>query len=61
MPHISSIPEGTTWEEFKVKYRKFFPISFEPKAIEAMEKEYTRLTGKPVHEKKSKRRFGRNT
>lgn len=48
---ISSVREGITWKDFLTEYRKFFRISFEPKLIEAMGKEYKRLTGRdPVDE-----------
>lgn len=52
---IIKVEDGITWKDFRTKYRKFFRISYEPKALEVMGKEYKRLTGRePVDEKPKK-------
>lgn len=43
---IHKIPEDTTFEDFKKKYAKHFPISKEKKREAEMAKDYQRLTGK---------------
>lgn len=53
---ITSIPEGMTWEDFSIKFEKFFPLSDSAKRIQKLEAEYERLTGKkPVKSGKAKR------
>lgn len=43
---IAKVPDGISWKSFQEKYRKFFLISSEPRRIEAMGREYKRLTGR---------------
>lgn len=42
---IHKVPEGITFEDFKKKYAKYFPISNKEKRDSEMAKEYQRLTG----------------
>lgn len=54
---ISLSDRNITWKEFREKFSKFFPISYQPKKLKVMGEKYKELTGRdPVDEKPKKQK-----